>query len=133
MVVSTSWALPGSVRGNGSMKKWLNRSILTFLRFKLRNRHRLIPQLDALGRFVSEGMFQPLSVVALGEILAGVRAAAFLARQRPLDQRFGDINHSPELDQFQQLRIIAGASVFELDFAVARAGFPELLAHQGQA
>ena len=36
-------------------------------------------------------MFQPVGIVALGKVFARVRAAAFLARQRAFDERFGEV------------------------------------------
>src|SRR5437867_8940047 len=44
--------------------------VLAFLRLELRNRHRLVSELDPTRRLIRQGVFQPVGIVALGQVLA---------------------------------------------------------------
>src|SRR5436190_5986421 len=44
--------------------------VLAFLRLELRNRHRLVSELDPTRRLIRQGVFQPVGIVALGKVLA---------------------------------------------------------------
>src|SRR5579863_2940539 len=110
-----------------------NSSILPLLRLELGNRHRFEPEVNPLRRQISQGMLQPVGVVALGEILAEVRAAALLANERALDEGFREIDHPTQFDRFQQLRIVLVSAVLEPDFAVAVANLAQLVTHGQEA
>src|ERR1700686_5258770 len=58
-----------------------------------------------------EGVLEPGRIVALGEVLAVVRAAALGAGERRMDGRFGAVEQVPHLARVEEVRVEDRAAV----------------------
>jgi len=75
------------------------------------DRDLLVAQARPVLAFIGEGVFEPLLVVPLREVLARVSAAALLSGQRAGDGDQGDVQQVAELLCFEQFRVEYGAAV----------------------
>src|SRR6188508_2811848 len=93
----------------------MGRSVGPRLWLELGDRHRPVGQRGRAGLRVTAGkrVLQPLRVVALREVLAGVAAAAFLARERRRDGDLGVVDEESELECLTQVGVVAASLVVD--------------------
>src|ERR671931_596262 len=79
------------------------------------DRHWLGGHSNALRLQVGEGVFEPVQVITLGEILAVVAAAAFFTRQRSGGDQLGTVQHEAELEGLHEVGVEGPPAVLNGD------------------
>ncbi len=69
-------------------------------------------------------MLQPILIVPLGEVAAGVRPTGLLPGQGPSDDHLRHVEHEAQLERLDEVRVVDLALVVQLDFLITLLGLP---------
>src|SRR5438552_5286842 len=119
MSLRSAFRVPGSGFNAELGTRNAEPSVHSLLGLKPCDRDRLGGHAYALGLQVRERVLEPVHVIALGEILAIVAAAALFTRQRAGGDQLGAVQHEAKLERLHQVGVEGPSVILDGDPRVA--------------